>query len=187
MSAPWRLSLPKSLSVCGVEYAIRSDYRVVLDICTALSDPLLTDEEKAFVAIYILYEDFEKIPTGHYREALEKCFWFINGGVEESTKSSHKLVDWEKDFPMIVAPINRVAGQDVRGVAYLHWWTFLSLYYEIGDCTFAQIVRIRDCKARGKKLDKQEREWYERNRHLVDIPQIFTEAENDMMQKWCGK
>lgn len=187
MSAPWRLNLPKSLEVCGVEYAIRSDYRAALDICAALSDPELTDGDKAFASLDVLFEDFEKMPAEHYREAVRACFWFINGGTEESAKQSHKLVDWEQDFHVIIAPINRVAGQDVRGVEYLHWWTFLALYNEIGDCTFAQIVRIRDHMARGKKLEKQDREWYNRNRHLVDIKQTYTAEENALLDKWCGK
>lgn len=187
MSAPWRQELPKTIAVGSVDYVIRSDYRAALDICAALSDPELSDQEKVIVSLDILYEDFEKMPTEHYREALEKCFWFINGGMEEPARKSNKLVDWAKDFPMIVAPINRVAGEDVRGVAYLHWWSFLSMYYEIGDCTFAQIVRIRDMLARGKPLNKEEREWYNRNRHLVEIQQTFTDAENDVMMKWCGK
>lgn len=187
MSAPWRLNLPKTLEVCGEDRAIRTDYRVILDICAALSDPELTDEDKAFVALSVLYTDFDEIPMEHYREALEKCFWFINGGKEEPPSQSPKLVDWEQDFNMIVAPINRVVGSDVRGAEYMHWWTFLSAYYEIGDCTFAQVVRIREHLARGKKLEKQDREWYNKNRHLVDLKTHYTEEETALLDKWIRK
>ena len=30
------LSLPKSLDICGTEYAIRYDFRVILEICAAM-------------------------------------------------------------------------------------------------------------------------------------------------------
>ena len=178
--------LPKSLSVCGSEYEIRSDYRAVLDICTALSDSELTDQEKAFTALDIMFPAFEEMPPEHYQEAVKQCFWFINCGDGDQNKKAPKLMDWEHDFKHIVAPINRVMGQEIRSIPYLHWWSFISAYYEIGDCTFAQIVRIRDKKARGKTLDKIDQEWYNRNRSLVDLPTNYTEAENEILKQWGG-
>lgn len=177
--------LPKSLEVCGIDYEIRSDFRAVLDICTALSDVELTDQEKAIVTLSILYPDFENMPLEHYAEALKRCFWFINcGGDEDQTRKAPKLMDWEQDFQYIVAPVNRVVGTEIRALEYLHWWSFISAYYEIGDCTFAMIVRIRDKKARGKTLDKQEREWYQQNRQKVDFKQTFSQAEKDVLSAW---
>ena len=68
---------------------------------------------------------------------------------------------------------------------YMHWWTFLSLYQEIGgDCTFAQVVSIRYKKAHGKKLDKQEREWYRKNRKIVDFKQNYTDSDKQMFKEW---
>lgn len=177
--------LPKSLVVCGTEYEIRSDYRAVLDLCIALSDIDLTDEEKAFVCLDIFYPEFDKMPQEHYKEALKQCFWFINCGEEEqATQKAPKLMDWKQDFKYIVAPINRVLSTEIRALEYFHWWSFISAYYEIGDCVFAQIVRIRDKKAKGKKLDKEESAWYRQNRNLVDIRQTFSESEKEIMKSW---
>lgn len=178
--------LPTSLLVCGSEYEIRSDYRAVLDVCAALSDSELTDQEKAYAALYIMFPAFSDMPAEHYQEAIRQCFWFINCGDEDQNQKAPKLMDWKHDFKYIVAPINRVVGQEVRSMPYLHWWSFISAYYEIGDCTFAQIVRIRDMKARGKPLDKHDQEWYRRNRHMVDMPSDYTEAENDILKQWGG-
>lgn len=177
--------LPISLEVCGVEYEIRSDYRAVLDILAALSDIELDTNEKALIALVILYPAFEEMPTEHYQEALNKCFWFIDCGNEEDhAHKAPKLMDWEQDFQYIAAPINRVVGTEIRALEYLHWWSFISAYYEIGDCTFAQIVRIRDKKARGKALDKQEKEWYKQHRQMVDFKQTYSEVEKDLSKKW---
>lgn len=184
MNAPWRNALPISLEVCGTEYEIRSDFRVALDICSAMSDPELSDEEKALVSVDILYPAFESMPPEYYQEALGKCCWFINGGEDGQKKKGPTLVSWEQDFSLIVAPVNRILGKEVRALEYLHWWTFLSAYYELGDCTFAQIVRIRDLRARGKPLDKSDREWYRRNQHLVDFKVKYTEAEQDILKQW---
>lgn len=177
--------LPTSVKVCDTEYAIRSDFRAVLDICIALEDPELELQEKAIVALTIFYPDFEEMPTEHYTEALKRCFWFINCGAEEDkTRKAPKLMDWEQDFQYIVAPVNRVMGAEIRSMEYLHWWTFISAYYEIGDCLFAQIVRIRDLKAQGKSLDKADKEFYQRNRAIIDLKTTYTEQEETILSKW---
>lgn len=184
--------LPKSLSVCGVDYKIRSDFRAALDICAALEDPELSTQDKALASLVILYPDFDDIPFEHYEEAIKQCFWFINGGEDAPDKKEPKLVSWKQDMQFIIAPINKVLGQDVRAIDYnwetneggLHWWTFLSAYMEVGDCTFAQIVRIRSLKAKGKKLDKSDQEWYRQNRRLVDIKNQYTDAEQDVLRQW---
>lgn len=186
MSGPWRTLLPTSLEVCGAEYEIRSDYRAVLDICAALSDPELEERERALVLLDIFYPGFSEMPPEHYEEAITQCLRFINCGDGPQNRKAPKLMDWEQDFKYIVAPINRVMGQEIRAVEYLHWWTFISAYYEIGDCLFAQIVRIREKKAKGKKLDKSEQEWYRQNRELVDIKTTYTEKEMDLLKQWGG-
>ena len=88
--------LPTSVTVDGQAYAVRTDYRAILDIITALNDPDLTDEDRAAVALGIFYED--ALPE-NLQEALNRCFWFISGGEEKpNEKPAPKLVDWEKDF-----------------------------------------------------------------------------------------
>lgn len=186
MSSPWNDLLPTSVEVCGIEYEIRADFRAALDICAALSDPELSAQDKAEAALDIFYPDFTEMPPEHYQEAIRKCFWFIGCGEEADNRPAPKLVDWEQDFRYIVAPVNRVLGEEVRGMKYLHWWTFISAYYEIGDCLFAQIVRIRDKLAHGKPLDKMDREWYRQNKQLVDLKTKYTDQEDEILKKWGG-
>lgn len=188
--------LPSSFDIGGVICEIRTDYRAVLDICAALSDPELSDSAKAQVLMEIFYPDWESIPISHYKEAIEKCLWFIGGGVEATSgKGKPKLMDWAQDFSIIVAPINRVLGQEIRAIPYdrinntggLHWWTFLSAYNEVGDCLFAQVVRIRSQKAKGKKLSKEDQQWYKDNRELVDFKTTYTQAEQDLLAMFSKK
>lgn len=184
MSSPWRELLPTSVVVGGAEYEIRSDYRAALDICTALSDPDLDGQDRAIVALTIFFPDWKSIPHEDLQEAINQCMRFINGGTEDSAHKAPKLVDWEQDFQHIAAPVNRVLGQEVRAVEYMHWWTFLAAFHEIGDCTFAQIVRVRDRLAKGKALDKQDKEWYRNNRQLVDFKRKYTSFEDEMAKSW---
>ena len=187
MSNPWKELLPTTVEIGGTEYAILSDYRAILDICAALSDPELSDQDKALVTLDIFYPGFVDMPQDHYDDAIKQCFWFINCGEEPDSQPAPKLVDWELDFPRIVAPINRVTGSEIRSVEYMHWWTFMSAYMEIGDCLFAQIVRIRERKAKGKPLDKSDAEFYRKNRKIVDMKAQYTEQENAVLDAWMGK
>ena len=176
--------LPTSLEIAGQEYGIRSDYRAVLDLLTALAAPDLEQGEKALAALDIFYPDFLHIPAEDLEEALAKCTWFVNGGDEGDNRKRPKLMDWEQDFQYIVAPINRIFGKDVRSMPYVHWWTFLAAYREIGDCLFAQIIRIRNLKAKGKRLEKADQEFYRENKRLVDIQRKYTDADNDVLSQW---
>lgn len=178
--------LPVSVTLRDTEYNIRSDFRDVLDIIEILNDVNLSDQEKGYLTLLYFYEDFEHIPNTCYQEAIKKCFWFINGGAdkEEGKEKLPTLVDWEQDFPYIVAPINKALGAEIRSAPYLHWWTFLAAYMEIGDCLFSNIVSIREKKARGKPLDKSEKEWYEKNREIVDIKNRYSDLDNEFLSGW---
>lgn len=180
-------TLPETVEIGGAEYPIRWDYRPILDICAALQDTELDNQERAIAALTIFYPDFEDIPVEHVQEALDKLFWFINCGEEDEPKQGNpKLVDWEQDFRLIAAPVSRVLGRSVRSKESLHWWDWMDAYAEIGDCTFAQVVSIRDKRARGKKLDKQDQEWYRRNRHLVDFKTKYSSNDISMLESLTG-
>lgn len=180
-----RYDLPTAVEVNGTEYPVRSDYRDILTIIEALSDAELSDEDKAEALLAIFYPDFEDIPQVDYEEAISRCMAFINCGESpKNEKRGPKLMDWQQDFPLIVAPINRVLGKEVRSMDYLHWWTFMSAYQEIGDCLFAQVVGIRRKRAKGKKLDKSEQEFYKQNRELVDFKRQYTAHDESVVSKW---
>lgn len=184
--------LPKSVEIDGQEFAIRYDFRVILDIFEAMNDLDSSEEDRALDVLQIFYVDFDQLSD--YDEALKACFQFINGGEEPKEQKGPKMVDWEMDFPRIIAPVNRVLGYEARAVEYdietntggIHWWTILSAYTEIGDCLFAQIVRIRDRKAKGKPLDKADREFYRKNRDIIDMRQNYSEIEKELINIWTG-
>lgn len=182
MNAPWNNGLPTVLEVGGKEYSIRSDYRAALDIFLALTDIELDKYNQIMEALEILYID--PIPPEHLKEAIDKMMWFLNGGETEKQKKGAKLVSWTQDFNLIASPISKNIGQDIRGMPYLHWWSFLSVYMAIGDCLFAQVVALRDKLSRRKPLDKTDREFYRRNRELVDIKKPLTEAEEKFLKEW---
>lgn len=176
--------LPDSVEIDGMQYSIRTNYRCILDILTDLSNPDADGQERALIVLIGLYPEFEKMPPDHYEKAVQEGLRFINRGEDENKYKTTHLVDWEQDSDLIAAPVSRVLGRSVRSDTSLHWWEFLDAYMEIGDCLFAQVVRIRERKSRGKPLDKQDHEFYVRNRHLVDFKRKYTNAEDEEARKW---
>jgi hypothetical protein len=178
--------LPKSIDLGGKSYPIRWDMVAALDCITAMSDPNLSDGEKCAVLLGIIYK--EEIPRKLQKDAVKAAFAFLDGGKQSIAKKSPKVVDWEQDFHMIAPAVNRVLGFDVReSPQKVHWWTFLGGYMEIGgDCSFAQIVSIRDKKARGKKLEKYEREYVRRNPGLFVVMEKETDEEKAFLEWAAG-
>ena len=182
----WKL--PASLNVGGTDYKIRTDYRVILDILAAVNDPDIFEpgmtegekkEEQALTMLQILYIDFESIPASLWNEASKKACEFIDCGIKDDKKPKPRLMDWEQDAPIIVPAVNKVCGQDIRAAEYMHWWTFLGYYMEIGESMLSTVVSIRDKKRRGKKLEKWEQEFYKNNKSIVDLKSKKTERSEE--------
>lgn len=178
------LSLPDSVTINGTEYQFNSDYRVILKLFKALNidEKELLPIEKYQVCLKLFYKG--EIKLKDYNEAIECMFLFINAGdMEEETTKQPQLVDWEKDIQKIVSPISKSMGTDIRGLKELHWWSFLSEYMEIGECRFATIVSIRNKRAKHKKLEKWEEDFYKENRKEIDIVTREDKVVNDHMKE----
>ena len=173
--------LPKSVEIDGKKYAIRTDFREILDIFEAMNDPDLTDEDKSIVTLNIFYYDMP--PYEVWNEALKQFVWFVNMGEDEPNKARPKLMDWSQDFNYIVAPVSRVIGKDVRGIKHLHWWTFLGWFMEIGECTYSTVLNIRSKRAKGKKLEQWEKEFFEENKSTVLLTPKMTESEKKQLEE----
>ena len=103
------------------------------------------------------------------QEAAEQIGWFLSGGRSTKKDTEKPVFHWQQDEQMIFAAVNAVAGREVREAEYIHWWTLAGYMGEIREDTWTYIVGIRDKLNRGKKLTDYEREYYNRNRDLVDI------------------
>lgn len=178
-------ALPETLTVGGEEYPIRTDYRNVLQVFEAFQDPELQPEEKWIVAIYLLFEDFscdddvlEAAQDGFdLGEAMKQISWFISAGQPEKQVLEQPTYNWTQDEQMIFSAVNKVAGRETRELEYLHWWTFLGYFNEVGEGTFSFIVGIRHKLNKGKKLEKHEKEFLSHNKELVLMKKPLTKEE----------
>ena len=181
----WRL--PTSLTIGGVGYSIRTDFRDVLHVLSVLSSSKYNEQEKAMATIIIMFPKWKEIPQELYGEALEQVSHFIDAGIAKSGKKSPATMDWDKDAPIIIPAVNRVLGKEIRALEYLHWWTFVAAYMEIGRSLFSSVVSIRAKRAKGEKLDDEEKKFFRENRELIEIRKERSEEEKDFLSKLLGK
>ncbi len=161
--------LPQTLNINGRAYKIRSDYRDILQIIAAFGDKELSDEEKAYVCLKRLFVAMESIPKSDYQDAYEAAVTFIECHISDR-KPSPKVVNWEKDEQLIFPAINKVAGMEVRAVPYMHWWTFLGYFQSIDrEDIWGFILTIRQKRAKGKKLEKYEKDFLNANRDICEV------------------
>lgn len=180
--------LPHTAIIGGVEYEIRSDYREILDIFSVFNDSELPETYKITCAMQIFYPKFDEIED--IETAANTMLLFINANEEELSngkRNEKPLMDWEKDIGLVIPPINRILQCEVREIKYMHWWTFLGAFMEIGECTFNTYVSIRDKNNRGEKLDKAEQRIYKENRDKIDIKKKIDAETQALLDEVMGR
>lgn len=180
-----KYKLPTSVEINGKECEFNSDFRDIIDIMNILDDPDLLEVERIEVALKYFYKTDDYL--GDIKQAVTEMLDFISpDSVNESSESKKPLYSWEQDFNIIIAPINKTLGYDVRGKDYLHWWTFLSAFMEIGECTFSTYVGIRDKLNRGKKLEKHEERIYRDHKKEIQLRKKVDSTTQAMLDEIMG-
>ena len=181
-------SLPREAVIGGKTYALRTDYREILKIFSLLQQ----EELPAFIRWHAALELFfgAPVPDADFLQAAEYFRRFVSCGREEGETPGPRLIDWETDAQVIVSDVNRAAGQEIRSLPYLHWWTFLGWFHSIGEGGLSTLVSVRDKLNRGKKLEKWEQEYYRQNSTLVKMRKKYSAselAEQERLQKLLGQ
>ena len=185
MLSLWQL--PTKATIGGREYEINTDFRDILEIFSYLNDPELPEFIRWEVALTLF---FTEVPEQREEAAAFLCR-FITGG-EGAETPGPRLLDWQADASAIIADVNKVAGQEIRAVPYIHWWTFLSWFQAIGEGQLSTLVSIRQKLCKGKKLEDWEKEFYRENKKKVDLPKKYSAKElaeqerlNEMLNAEC--
>ena len=172
--------LPDAVTVDGVSYKIRTDFRVILEIFIMLDDPDLTDADRTEALLRMFY-----LERPENTEAAVEAFANFANPRRGSSKHDARLICWEQDFPLMVAPVNHILGCECRSLPELHWHSFLAAYLEIPpESVIARVLRIREKLRTGKKLEKYERTWYRKNIDLVTLRPKFSASEEEILSAW---
>lgn len=178
-------SLPQEAVIGGKTYTLHTDFRDILEIFSYLERADLPEFIRWQVALALFYQ--ESVPREHFSEAVQYFTRFINCAAPESAGSGRKLLDWERDAQMIVSEVNKVAGQEIRALPFVHWWTFMAWFHAIGEGQLSTVVSIREKLARGKKLEQWERDYYRQNRETIDLPRPESAQEQAYKQQLMEK
>ena len=190
--------LPTSIDIQGTPFEIRDkgDFRTVFSCFEVLNDddPELTLEDKVLTCLSIFYKAFEDVDYllsfDHLEEAIEKMVDFFNMGQKNvSNTQSVNLIDWKTDETLICSAINTTIGKDIRSEKYIHWWTFISYYMGIGECTLSHIVAIRYKLYHGQKLEKHERQFRMDNPQYFEVDfrtQSQKALDEEILKQWNG-
>lgn len=183
----WKLPITVEFDEKKFSINKKCDYRMVIDCLNAHKDKCLSANEQLTCSLIIFF-GIEII--NERRETLvflaEKMANIINGdsagiqGLSQKRKNSN-IVDFEKDFPLIASALLPILGYDIREERYLHWWTFLGAFREIRSGVYADVLRIRAKRAAGVALTKEEKAFYARNTHIVDITCDLTDDEREFL------
>lgn len=84
-------ALPKTLTVNGVEYSIRTNFKDILKIIAAFNDPELEDKEKIYICLLIIYRDFDSLPQKDYEEAFKAALDFMDCGMKNDGHKSPRI------------------------------------------------------------------------------------------------
>lgn len=169
---------PESVEIDGVEYEINADFRVGVEIMLAFEDPDLTDSDKQYVMLNLLYKE---IPPD-IAKACELAVLFLDCGEERTDGEcgdATRLYSFSHDAKYIYSAIRQSHGIDLETVKYLHWWKFCYLFMDLReDCFFQQMLHLRRQKSEGK-LTKEERAVYVRMHDILDLPAQMTAEESE--------
>lgn len=168
-------NLPKSAEFGGESYGLNCDFRDILEIFSYLNDPDLPDFIKWRIALRLFYG--REIPPQYRQAAMAYFTEFISMGAPGADRPAPKLLCWKHDAPVIIGEVNRVAGREIREMPFVHWWTFLSWFYAVGEGQLSFLVSLRDKLRKGQKLESWEETYYWENRAQVDIPSVYSQAE----------
>ena len=117
-------------------------------------------------------------PRENRQEAAERMAEFIACGKTQGKPGAKREIDWQQDAELIVGGVNKVAGGEVRALPYLHWWTFIAYFMNIGSGPLATVVASAISWQKGKNSKNGNSRFYRENKEIVDLrPQLTKEEE----------
>lgn len=162
-------------------WLIRTDYRIAMQIALALDDPDLSDNDRAWVSLSLLYGN--GIPPVDI--ALEGLTWFMRCGDEREIESSgRRLMWWDFDASRLYSSFRQTYGIELHKVK-LHWFEFAAMLDSLReDSALAHAVQIRGTDT--SKMKGKEKHEYERlKRNLTPAPALSEEEKNAIEAFWA--
>jgi hypothetical protein len=147
---------PELITINDENYEINTDYRYALACFACISDPDLSNVERGYGVIGLLYK---QEPTD-MAEALRMAIKYLRCGKEEPQDDESADMDFEADENYIKSSFMSDYKIDLDEVD-MHWWKFCNLLQGLTDDAILNRIRdirnydiatIKDPKAKSKML-----------------------------------
>ncbi len=168
--------LPQTVTVCGEELPIVTDFRTGIIFEELVKDEEMSDEDKIATALVLYYgDDVTFVSLEAINEAIQAILWFYQCGDTNHQKDSEKVdtdrpaFSYDHDAGFIYQAFMNAYNIDLAN-DYLHWWQFRALFTSLPeDCNFMKIVGYRVMKI-PQKASKQQKEYYQKMKKLYALP-----------------
>lgn len=163
-------------------WLIRTDYRIGVQIQLCISDPELSDSEKTFAALSLLYGN--GIPD--LQTALEGLSWFMSCGnpADSHGDSGPEIYSFEQDSSRIVSAFRKVFGMDISREK-LHWFEFVSMLGDLNGTAFTGVIDIRTTEA--SEVDRKKRAEFARMKERFSLSAQYTAEEQAEMDEFMER
>lgn len=172
-------TLPEVAEFGGRKYRLHTDFRNILKILGVLEGEFPPAVAWRIAGLLFFSPELE---DADYPEGIRYLEQFLQPGTAGDV-SGKKLLDWQVDASAIIAGVNAAAGQEIRALPHIHWWTFLSWFHAIPPGELSTRVGIRQKLAAGKKLEPWEQEYYRQNKRAVELKPAYSDEEKAEMER----
>lgn len=161
-------------------YGIDTDFETGIQITQALEDKELTEQERMYVAFGLLYKD---IPE-NFDTAYNGLKWFLsswNNDNHTSGNSEVTVMDFDVDQWRIYAAFRSQYNINLNSEK-MHFWEFMALLANLGECSFTKVIEIRGKKITAK-MSAQEKKDINKAKRIYAIKskksEEYSEAEQE--------
>lgn len=165
-------------------YLIRTDYRIGMQIDLCLHDPDLSENDRVFVALNLLYgRGLPPIQT-----AIEGLSWFLRCGADkrDDLPGQSKARLWfDFDAGRIYSSFRQTYGIKLHKEK-IHWFEFMELLGSLDeDSALSHAMQIRGTDT--SQMKGKQRAEYQRLKQSLTPPTKYSQEEQDAMDEFWAQ
>ena len=178
------MSYPEALLVGEREYEINTSYEDALACIACINDTTLSEAERAYGVLEILYKEDPEDKI----EATRMAVKYLQLGKESPAEDAPPPdMDYEYDMHYIRSSFRSDYGIDLNQTAGMHWWEFMELLQgltdkcilnRIRDLRTYDITSVKDLKTRAKIIRAQRE---------VALPKKLDQEEQDTLDAFFAQ
>lgn len=174
------MKYPESAEVNGKIYPLNTDFREALRCFEVINDPDVSDFERAYAVVYILFgiipEDDEMEEFVNMATKFLQC-----GQTKEEQNAKPSNMDFEHDERYINASFMSDYHIDLSR-AEMHWWQYVELISGLTEhCVLSRVRYLRDYDLSTIK-DAKERVKMAEAKRTVALPERLSREDKEAME-----